>query len=1108
MHDSNNAGLGLEAGAGGGLPLTQQMLETASYARDGSTLVLQFPDGAAKVFPGYFDSHPPANLVADNGASLKGATVELLAGPELVQVAQSGGGSTQNQTAAIGKVETLEGSATVQRAGGGTEDLQVGTPVFQGDVVAVSDTGKLGITFTDNSVFSLSNGGTMALNEMVYNPGGSSNKMLFSLVKGSLGFVTGEVAGSGGVEVETPVAVMAIRGTTPLAVQLEDGSYAILSAEGTFSIVPKLPNGQLVQVTNGQGAYIISADGTTKLVPITDAGLQGLVGAILNHLRASTQEKTERETNDTGSPFFGTDSRFAGLDGEVILLKLAELLAPLADFLEELPEPDENGNYPPVFLIASNDTATPPPIPETDGPLVATGTLTVLDANQPDSVTTEVLSVEVTGTTNGLGSDNAALLAMLEVVPGVADADAGDLSNVFWTFDSGNEAFDYLADDETLTLTYKVIGRDGAGALDEITFVVVIDGTNDRPQITAVQVLGAVTEDAATVADNPNTPGLEAGAFLTADGSITFVDVDASDLTSSSVALTGLATTGPAVPVALQTALASAVVLSGDIASANSGTVDWTFALDNSLVQYLAIGETITLTYSIAVTDDSGVQATDTETQAVTITITGTNDVPQIESVTAPVSQAEVAGDSSLQDLLATGSMDVSDVDYSDVLTGIVVGDATALFNGAPVPSEDSVDVSQLVANAALSFDAPANSLGAVQTLDFTFAAADVDLDWLRQGDVLTLDFVVEVGDGTTVSIPQTVRITITGTNDVPVIEAATNPASIAEVAGDSSAQDIPATTGTITISDQDLGDTLTVTVTGNAVALLDGGPLPIDGSVNVAALVAEAAIGFDPLVSDGEAQTINWTWDPAAADLDWLRDGQELTITYTAQVDDGSGNTGAQDLVITITGSNDVPVIKAATNPASIAEVAGNSSAQDIPATTGTITISDQDLGDMLTVTVTGNAVALLDGGPLPVDGSVDVAALVAEGAIGFDPLESDGEAQTINWTWDPAAADLDWLRDGQELTITYTAQVDDGFGNTGAQELVITITGSNDVPVIEVCHHSCKHRGSGRKQLGAGHSCHHRHHHHLGPGPWRYADGDSDRQRGCLAGRRSAAR
>ncbi len=108
--------------------------------------------------------------------------------------------------------------------------------------------------------------------------------------------------------------------------------------------------------------------------------------------------------------------------------------------------------------------------------------------------------------------------------------------------------------------------------------------------------------------------------------------------------------------------------------------------------------------------------------------------------------------------------------------------------------------------------------------------------------------------------------------------------------------------------------------------------PCRSENSVDVAALIASGAISFDALTSDGEQQTIDWHYNPAAADLDWLRAGDTLTLTYIAQVDDGHGNVGAQNLVITITGTNDVPTIDSATNPAAIAEVAGDSSAQDIP--------------------------------------------------------------------------------------------------------------------------------------------------------------------------------
>ena len=69
---------------------------------------------------------------------------------------------------------------------------------------------------------------------------------------------------------------------------------------------------------------------------------------------------------------------------------------------------------------------------------------------------------------------------------------------------------------------------------------------------------------------------------------------------------------------------------------------------------------------------------------------------------------------------------------------------------------------------------------------------------------------------------------------------------------------------------------------------------------------------------------------------------------TWTAQINDGHGIQGAEQLTITIGGTlNDIPTIDASTNLLDIAELGGDSSAQDIAPTTGTITFTDQDLGD-----------------------------------------------------------------------------------------------------------------------------------------------------------------
>ena len=74
----------------------------------------------------------------------------------------------------------------------------------------------LGITFIDGTVFGLSSNAKMVLNEMVYDPNGSNNSSLLSLVAGTISFVAGETAKHGDMKIDTPVATMGIRGTAVL----------------------------------------------------------------------------------------------------------------------------------------------------------------------------------------------------------------------------------------------------------------------------------------------------------------------------------------------------------------------------------------------------------------------------------------------------------------------------------------------------------------------------------------------------------------------------------------------------------------------------------------------------------------------------------------------------------------------------------------------------------------------------------------------------------------------------------------------------------------------------------------------------------------------------
>ncbi len=150
----------------------------------------------------------------------------------------------------IGKVVVATGSVTLERASavvvqasttGQAGQAKVGDLVYQGDAVATGADGRVGINFTDGTSFNLSNNARMVLNEFVFDPNSTSNASLFNLTKGTFTFVAGKVAKTGDMKVDTPVATMGIRGTTPRVEISDDGTvrFSTLIEEGKSSVARK-----------------------------------------------------------------------------------------------------------------------------------------------------------------------------------------------------------------------------------------------------------------------------------------------------------------------------------------------------------------------------------------------------------------------------------------------------------------------------------------------------------------------------------------------------------------------------------------------------------------------------------------------------------------------------------------------------------------------------------------------------------------------------------------------------------------------------------------------------------------------------------------------------
>ncbi|ABD06345.1 VCBS [Rhodopseudomonas palustris HaA2] len=379
-------------------------------------------------------------------------------------------------------------------------------------------------------------------------------------------------------------------------------------------------------------------------------------------------------------------------------------------------------NDAPVITVASPDSSSAS-LTESDAALTASGTLTVTDVDVSNTVTASVQSVVVAGPSGGLSS--AALLAMLAVPGAAIAADPTDAHNLAWTFNSAPQAFDFLAQGETLSLTYTVGVQDGAGGSDTQTVTVTVAGTNDTPVLItgpgysepASQMTGAVTEDAAAnqVRGIVNVFDADNGHGLTA-----VIDN----------------------PNGTYGTLARDTWVDG-----NGDTQDgWVYTLDNtrSATQALKEGEVQTETFTFKVMDEHG--AIDTET--VTITVTGNND--------APIVAHAITNQTLLEDHAWTfqvpadtfADVDGPPLEYSAFLAngdplpdGMHFDPATLTFTGTPPLNETHSPDLKVVAwdgefsaeayftlNITPVNDAPAGTNGAVTTLEdiaYTLTLAD-----------------------------------------------------------------------------------------------------------------------------------------------------------------------------------------------------------------------------------------------------------------------------------------------------------------------------------------------------------------------------------------------
>jgi VCBS repeat-containing protein len=167
------------------------------------------------------------------------------------------------------------------------------------------------------------------------------------------------------------------------------------------------------------------------------------------------------------------------------------------------------------------------------------------------------------------------------------------------------------------------------------------------------------------------------------------------------------------------------------------------------------------------------------------------------------------------------------------------------------------------------------------------------------------------------------------------------------------------------------------------------------------------------------------------------------LSITTT----DALGASFTKQITIAVGNVNEQPVIVSASTTATgaISELANTAGSTALDSTNGTIAFGDVDLGDTHTASQSGPTFSW-SGGALTAE---QVQALTTAGSLTLTQTDSTGSGSgSVGWTYAVTDGALDFLNEGETLTISYGVTVTDNGGASAVQGVTVTINGTADGP------------------------------------------------------------
>jgi VCBS repeat-containing protein len=280
-------------------------------------------------------------------------------------------------------------------------------------------------------------------------------------------------------------------------------------------------------------------------------------------------------------------------------------------------------------------------------------------------------------------------------------------------------------------------------------------------------------------------------------------------------------------------------------------------------------------------------------------------------------------------------------------------------------------------------------------------------------------------------------------TNHTPIITSPSVTDNFSELADTTGSTVLHQLSGTMNFTDADHGDTHTTTAVLQSAVLSSGSVIP------AASLASFNAAMTSQIVSDHNGSgRLQWSFSDADDEFDFLSKNQTLVLTYDITVSDNHGGTTEKTVTVTVTGTDDKPVISVAA-AATVTEQAGQTLSFSPDTAHIALNFTDVDLTNTgLTASVIAASASGNTSGILP--GFLGNAELMSFFNVDNVVKASGSSSGTINTTF--AAPDLafDYLAAGEKLQITYTVQLDDHAGGVTTQNVVVTVIGTNDAPVI----------------------------------------------------------